>query len=146
MSSSGADIFNGNKSVESFYAGADIALAANTDTEIASLVVPVGKWKITGLVLPYTDGAVQVPMDVWIGPDSASHAASYAASSAAVGSLATGTGVDFTLMTFEAIVTLAAQTTVYLNAAASATGIHITATTYVHSIGHVTGIVAIPVT
>ena len=145
MSSSGAQLFGGNKSLETFYGGADITIPANVDTEIISLTIPAGKWKITAQILPYTDGVVMVPIDTWIGPDSGSHAASYAASSAVVGSLAAGTTYDFALMTYEANVTFAVATTVYLNVAASATGVKVTGTSYIHSIPNVTGITAIPI-
>ena len=125
----------------SAYLATNVALAAATYTNIVSVALSAGTWLITSSLLASASSTAERNLYALIGPTSAAPTGAYAVAGAALGAVAGGVGVIS--IDVNAIVTLAAATTVYLVAHASAdtVTVHYEAPTPV--IPHATGLVAV---
>ena len=96
---------------------ANVTLASATNTNIVSIALGAGTWLILGSAQVYSRSATSTNAIAWIGPTSASTTFAYTAAVAEVGTLAGA--APFAALRLDAVVTLAAATTVYLIARAS---------------------------
>ena len=129
------------------YITANVALTGGTPANITSLSLTAGTWLINSSVLYLDQGSATLEslIDAWIGTTSASTTGAYAGFESSTGENAAGfpgvAGVSFTR-----IVTLAATTTVYLNAQASQSGQALYYTEQIGSvIPQVTGMTAVKI-
>ena len=126
-------------SVES-YITANVGLVAATGTEITSVALSAGTWLVTGRACLNVLGALVTAGELWIGPDSALATGVYAGSYGGAGVVAGGDEDLYISVT--KVVTLAADTTVYLNADAQGAMTVLAADTFL-SLAAVTGITAV---
>jgi hypothetical protein len=101
------------------YIGGSVAVNASA-VNLTSVALTPGTWLITGSALLYWGGSTSVatPVDVWLGPNSASASGAYKATTTTIGNAAGALQVGAVEITRP--ITLTSATTVYLEAKAQA--------------------------
>ena len=124
----------------SAYLATNVALAAATYTNIVSVALGAGTWLILGRMLAFTSAATARTVYAFLSPTSAALTGAYAVTGAGVGVSAGGESLIG--MNVNAIVTLAAATTVYM-VARSTTTVTVFYESPTPILPHATGLVAV---